>query len=333
MGGSGRTGGARARQRALSRTVAAGFHGLSWVGARSPFAHPERHGVEVVRNVRYSGSGLPEHRLDIYRPLARSGLLPVVFYVHGGGFRALSKDTHWVMGLRFARAGYLVVNIDYRLAPRHPFPAAWQDTALAWCWLLGEVAAWGGDPARIAVAGESAGANLVCALTLMTVVRRPERWAGEVFEAGVVPGAVLPACGILQVSDAERFGRRRPLPFFIRDVIEDIPRSVLPADGTDARLADPLLMMESEPLDRPLPPFFLPVGTRDPILDDTRRMAAAVASRGGVAEARYYPGEVHAFHAMLWRRRARACWRDMLQFLAVHLEPRTPGPRGDDARP
>lgn len=331
MGGSGRAGGNRARQRALSRTVAAGFEGLAWVGARTPFARPSRHGVEVIRNVPYSGSGLQEHQLDIYRPLDRSGALPVVFYVHGGGFRALSKDTHWVMGLQFARAGYLVVNIDYRLAPRHPFPAAWQDTALAWHWLLREVAALGGDPARIAVAGESAGANLVSALTLMTVVRRPEPWARAVFDAGVVPAAVLPACGILQVSDAQRFGRRRPLPLFVRDVIEDIPRSVLPADDTDTCLADPLLMMEAGPLDRPLPPFFLPVGTRDPILDDTRRMAAAVAARGGVVEARYYPGEVHAFHALLWRRAARACWRDMRQFLAAQLKPRTPGPRRDDA--
>jgi len=330
MGGSARAGCNRTRQRAISRTAAAGFRGLSWVGAQAPFARPERHGVEVVRNVRYVESGKPEHRLDIYRPRARSGPLPVVFYVHGGGFRALSKDTHWVMGLRFARAGYLVFNIDYRLAPAHPFPAAWQDTALAWRWVLREVAGWGGDPGRIAVAGESAGANLVSALTLMTVARRPEPWARAVFDAGVVPAAALPACGILQVSDAERFGRRHPLPFFIRDIIEDIPRSVLPDTRVDTLLADPLLMMESAPLERSLPPFFLPVGTRDPILDDTRRMAAAVAARGGVAEARYYRGEPHAFHALLWRARARACWRDMLRFLAVHLSPEARGPGRED---
>ena len=309
----------RVRQRALARTVAFGFESLARTGSLVPFARPERHGVEVTRDVVYAGDGLPEHRLDVYRPMQRQGPLPVVLYVHGGGFRALSKDTHWVMGLRFARAGYLVFNIDYRLAPLHPFPAAWQDTATAWGWLLRECGAWGGDPARIAVAGESAGANLVSALTWMATRRRPEPWARAVFDAGVVPRAALPACGILQVSDAARFGRRRRLPFYIRDVIEDIPLTVIPEHLDDTRIADPLLMMEEEEPERPLPPFFLPVGTRDPILDDTRRMAAAVARHGGVAEARYYPGEAHAFHALLWRRQARACWRDMLQFLDAHV--------------
>ena len=50
-----------------------------------------------------------------------------MLYVHGGGFRILSKDTHWIMGLAFARRGFLVFNIGYRLAPKHPFPAAIAD--------------------------------------------------------------------------------------------------------------------------------------------------------------------------------------------------------------
>ena len=55
-------------------------------------------------------TGLLEHRLDIYRPRESSGPLPIVLYIHGGGFRILSKDTHWVMGLAFARREFLVFN-------------------------------------------------------------------------------------------------------------------------------------------------------------------------------------------------------------------------------
>ena len=59
----------------------------------------------------------------------------MVFYVHGGAFHLLSKDTHWLMGLVFARYGYLVVNISYRLAPQHPYPAAVEDTFAAYRWM------------------------------------------------------------------------------------------------------------------------------------------------------------------------------------------------------
>src|SRR5690606_38779221 len=121
----------------------------------------ERHGVEVIRNVRYGGSDIDAHLLDVYRPRRVDGPLPVVLYVHGGGFRILSKDTHWLMGLAFARRGYLVFNINYRLAPDHPYPAAVEDCAEAYAWLQSNAHEWGGDPSQLVLAGESAGGNLV----------------------------------------------------------------------------------------------------------------------------------------------------------------------------
>jgi len=71
---------------------------------------------------------------------------------------------------------------------------------------------------------------------------------------------------------------------------------------------------------RPLPPHFLPVGTKDPLLDDSRRMAAALDARGVPCEARYYPGELHAFQAIVWRKAARRCWRDAFAFLHRYLD-------------
>src|ERR1700679_136863 len=124
---------------------------------RLRWAEPSRHGVERIANVTYGAQGSSAHTLDVYRPIARQeSPLPVVLYIHGGGFRILSKDTHWVMGLAFARRGYLVFNINYRLAPRHPFPAAVEDAAAALLWVRANAAAFGGDPSRIVVAGESA---------------------------------------------------------------------------------------------------------------------------------------------------------------------------------
>ena len=99
------------------------FRGLALAGLAHPAARPGRHGVEVEREISYRRTGERAHRLDVYRP--RRGVrrpTPALLYVHGGGFRILSKDSHWLMGLAFARRGYTVFNVSYRLAPRHPRP-------------------------------------------------------------------------------------------------------------------------------------------------------------------------------------------------------------------
>lgn len=312
----------RIRSRAGALVVDNMFRGLARVGRLHPLARPERHNVEVTCDVPYLPSGLSEHLLDVYRPRG-AGPWPVVLYLHGGGFRILSKETHWLMGLAYARRGYLVFNINYRLAPRHPFPAAIADACAAYEWVARCAGNYGGDVTRLVVAGESAGANLVAALTVATTFPRPERWARAAFDTEVVPRAVVPACGLFQVSDVERFGRRRPLPVWLTDRLEEVTAAYLHevrATPAELDLADPLVLLERDDRpERPLPPFFVPVGTADPLLDDTRRMKAALDRRGVECEARYYPGEVHAFHAMVFRRQARQCWSDTFTFLDRHL--------------
>src|SRR5690349_17076567 len=114
----------RVRRRAGALVADNFFRGASAVGRMLPRARPERHQVEVLRDIPYLETGDRAHTLDVYRPIRQDGpepvppLRPVVMYVHGGGFRILSKDTHWLMALAFARAGYVVFNISYRLAPR-----------------------------------------------------------------------------------------------------------------------------------------------------------------------------------------------------------------------
>jgi acetyl esterase len=296
------------------------FRTLATAGRLHPEARPERHGVEVLRNIAYRPTGMAEHRLDIYRPSRKPGPWPVVLYIHGGAFRMLSKESHWVMGLAFARSGYLVANINYRLAPRNPFPAAIEDACAAATWLHKHAAAYGGDPSRLVVAGESAGANLATSVALACAYRRPEPYARAVFDAGVHPRAVLASCGVLQVSSPERFWKRRRMPAWLRDRLQEVTDCYLSGSRLqypgELDLADPLVALErAEPPQRPLPPFYAVVGTRDPLLDDTRRLKAALDRMQVPCEAIYYPGEVHAFHALIWRSVARRCWRDTFKFL------------------
>jgi len=292
-----------------------------------PDARPERHNVEVIHDIPYLDDGLPEHRLDVYRPTRHPGPWPVVLYVHGGGFRMLSKDTHWMMGLAYARQGYMVVNISYRLAPRHPFPAAIADACDALVWIANNAASYGGDLDRLVFAGESAGGNLVTSLSVATCYRRHELFAQRAWNTGLVPRVVVPACAVLQVSDPERFGRRRDMPGWLTGVMLDVKACYLRGwDQAAPRaldLADPLLVFErGDRPDRPLPAFFTPVGTKDPLLDDTRRLDAALRLLGVDSEAAYYEGEIHAFHAMVWRKPARRCWRDIYAFLDQRLNTR-----------
>lgn len=304
------------------------YRALSAAGRLHPKANPAAHGVEVFSDLTYAPLGpraeSRAHRLDVYRPENSSGPLPVVLYLHGGGFQMLTKDTHWIMGLGFARRNFVVVVVNYRVAPRHKFPAAVHDVADAYRWTLAHARDFGGDPERIIVAGESAGANLAATLTVMTTFRRPEDYAQRVFDTGIVPLACLPACGVLQVSDPRRFARRRPVPQFVTGQIERCERAYV--GGSDAgpgerELANPLLVLESDAIpERPIPPFFALVGTRDPLLDDTRRLAEALGSRGVDVEARYYPGGVHAFHAIPSLEITRQAWADQFAFLDKVLE-------------
>ncbi len=312
---------ARLRRSAGAFAVDNFFRGASALGRLHPHARPDHHGVEVVRDIPYKPTGSREHLLDVYRPKAAVGPSPTLLYVHGGGFRILSKDTHWVMGLAFARAGFTVFNISYRLAPRSPFPAALEDCADAYAWVIEHAASFGGDLNHFVVAGESAGANLITALTVMACFERPEPFARRVFDTQTVPRAFMPYCGILQVSDPARFKRRRPsLPTFVFDRIEEVSSCYIGTGATTygamIDLADPLVFLERrDPPQRPLPPCLATVGTADPLLDDTRRLERALSRRGVPCEAIYYPREGHAFHAMVWRSQAKRCWNDTYRFL------------------
>ncbi|MEL6186031.1 MAG: alpha/beta hydrolase [Myxococcota bacterium] len=314
------------RRRLGAAAVETFLEGMARTVRLHPRARRALREVEITKDLAYGP--LPEHRLDVWRRPDLGPGAPVVFFVHGGGFRILSKDTHWMMALRYAQAGYVVFTINYRLAPEHPFPSPLEDTALAWQWVLDHAAEHGGDPARMALAGESAGANLILALTVMACFERPEPWAREVFARGAVPTAVLPACGMLQVTDPERFAAR-PMPTLYRDRIHGVCLGYLgdhdSRPGRATELADPLRVVESDAVPaRPLPPAYLCVGSADPIEEDTHRLAAALARRGVAHVLDVFDGEPHAFHAFVWRPAARACWKAQFAFLQQQFASSSP---------
>jgi acetyl esterase/lipase len=111
-----------------------------------------------VREDAIAGPGGPIP-VRIYTPAADSGSLPLTLFFHFGGFVIGSRNIcHGFCGILAHRANSIVVNVEYRLAPEHPFPAPLEDALAAYRWAIDNAARLGGDPARIAVAGDSSGA-------------------------------------------------------------------------------------------------------------------------------------------------------------------------------
>ncbi|HET6153542.1 MAG TPA: alpha/beta hydrolase [Marmoricola sp.] len=118
-------------------------------------------GVEVLRNINYRDGG-SRARLDIYRPegvdLANA---PVLIQIHGGGWTMGDKSQQGLILMnRMAARGWICVAINYRLAPRNPFPAQIIDVKRAIAWTRENIASYGGDPAYLVLTGGSAGGHL-----------------------------------------------------------------------------------------------------------------------------------------------------------------------------
>ena len=116
--------------------------------------------VGIVRDQRYGAD--ERHRLDVFRPKSAARVRPVMVFVHGGGFIGGDKVTpnpafYDNVGAWSVRHGLIGVNITYRLAPQHPWPAGSEDLAAALGWVRSDIAAHSGDSSRIFVMGQSAG--------------------------------------------------------------------------------------------------------------------------------------------------------------------------------
>jgi len=264
----------------------------------------------------------PGQRLDVLRPARQRGTRPAALYLHGGGFRVLSKDTHGIMAGQLAAAGWVVFCADYRLAPRHPFPAGLEDAADALCWVLDHAAEHDADASSLTLVGESAGGNLCVALALATCFERPEPFARALFARDPRITTLAPLCAFLDVAGRQPTARERALPPWIRARVDQLVRDYAGhVTGDAAFFANPLAVLESDLAPaRPLPPVFASCGERDPILEDTRRLERALARRGVEHDVRYYAGQGHAFQAKYFTDAGRRSWEDLTRFARARAD-------------
>lgn len=145
-------------------------------------AGQEQAGVELVQDLAYGAHA--RQVFDLYRPI-NANHCPVVVFVHGGGFIRGDKSHRRNLGYFLARQGYVVALPNYRLAPDAQWPSGPEDVTAVWRALRQQAQTLGGDPDRIVLAGESAGAAHVAAAVLRTEFQPPDwRIAGAMLFSG-----------------------------------------------------------------------------------------------------------------------------------------------------
>lgn len=227
-----------------------------------------------------AGRGVPA-RLYVPAAAEPSGL-PIVIFAHGGGFNSGSLDTHDVLTRAIAiGTGALVLAVDYRLAPEHPYPAGLEDLYTALRWVAENASDIGADANRIAVAGDSAGGNLVAALAMLARDR-----GGPALSAQWLMYATLS-----NRMDTESWKQLGDTHFPTRHVNSIVIASYVP-DGLspyDPGVA-PLWGDHND-----LPQTLLQVGDLDPLHDENIAYAQALQEAGSRAEVIVYPGNPHGF--------------------------------------
>ncbi|MEU1932923.1 alpha/beta hydrolase [Streptomyces coeruleorubidus] len=245
-------------------------------------------GAFVVEDRQVPGpQGEPDISLLICRPTApaSAGARPVIYHVHGGGMVIGNSRVGVDVPLAWAQAlDAVVVSVEYRLAPEHPYPAPIEDVYAGLLWTADHAAELGADPERIVIAGASAGGGLCAALALLTRDRKGPQPIGQVLMCPMLddrndtPSTYqMAGLGVWDRTANETgwtalLGARRGGP--------DVPAYAAPARAEDLS---------------GLPPAFLDVGSAETFRDEVVAYASRIWQAGGVAELHVWPGGFHGF--------------------------------------
>lgn len=239
----------------------------------------------------------------VYRPSAAVDL-PVLMYLHGGGFALGDLDMHdeYLRNLANA-AGVVIASVDYRLAPEHPYPAGLDDCVDVWSWLRSGPAEVPGDVSRLGVGGDSAGGSLSFALALRV---RDESLG--------VPKVVMTAYGTteMRVSNPE-LGQEGLL------VNEDCEWFWDMYTSGPAQRAEPYCNPAEASDLSDLGANLVITAEYDPTRDATEAYAQRLEAAGNTVTLTRYDGELHGFFTLLRMSDARRALDQTVAFLNEHL--------------
>jgi acetyl esterase len=242
--------------------------------------------VGAVQDMSIDGPG-GHLGVRVYTPAdAGDDPLPIVLWIHGGGWVLFSVDTYDASCRGIAnKAGAIVVSPEYRRAPEHVFPAAHDDVLATYRWIRANAEALGGDASRIAIGGESVGGNMAAATSMALAA------AGEplpVAQVLVYPLTTGVQFGESMADAADGRPLNRPLlSWMAMHAFEGVPDAA----------ADPRVDLLSVPAERlaGLPPTLVITDERDPLRDQGEEFARHLQEAGVAGTATRYDGVMHEF--------------------------------------
>lgn len=240
--------------------------------------------VAKVQDSTFPGPGGPVP-IRIYTPKG-SGPMPVILYIHGGGWVIANLDTYDASPRALANgANAIVVSTHYRQAPEHPFPAAHEDTLAAYKWVLANAAKLGGDPKRVAVVGESAGGNMAADIA---IAARDQKLQAPVAQVLVYPvaGNDTSTPSYIENANAKPLSKAA-MEWFIKYTFKD------PKDAQDPRID---LVHRTDLAG--LAPATVIVDQIDPLRSEGRAYADALKKAGVPTTLQQYDGVTHEFFGM-----------------------------------
>ncbi|MFM9633285.1 alpha/beta hydrolase fold domain-containing protein [Streptomyces galilaeus] len=249
-----------------------------------PAAHPSP-GTRLLRGAVYSApEGMRPLELDLWLPDEPQAPLPLIVYIHGGGWRTGTRTDmgprfrHWRPSpfARLAQAGFAVASLDYRLTGEAIYPAQLDDVTTATAWLNSRADELGLDTGRTVTWGESAGAHLAALLALTTHVRGCIAWYGPT-DLTTLPAQSRP--GTYDSSD----------PTTREALLIGAPLATAP---DRARAASPVTHVTTD-----APPFLILHGTDDSLIPPAQgeQLAIALRQAGAHVDFRHVPGADHAW--------------------------------------
>lgn len=221
-------------------------------------------------------------RIRIYQPHGGTPQ-PVCLYFHGGGWVLNSIDTHDDLARRLADAGgCIVISVDYRLAPEHKYPSAVKDAWSALEWTVRQGGKYGMDASRIAVCGDSAGANLAAVLCLLTRDRNGPPIRSQVLAYPITD------------CDFERFSYQTNAEgyFLTRSQMQWFWEQYV---STPQQMREPYASPLLADSLAGLPPAVVLTAEYDPLRDEGEAYGTALAAAGIPATLVRYPGMIHGF--------------------------------------
>lgn len=259
--------------------------------ARREFTQPASPAVAEVRDLHIAGAA-GDIPLRAYRPIGAypSSVLPVLVYYHGGGWVIGDLDTHDTLCRELANgSGCAVVSVDYRLAPEHRFPAAFDDALAAARWVAEHASELKVDPARLAVGGDSAGGNLAAAVTLAarddTDGRGPLRIAYQLL---IYPGMDMRRGHASHQTNGEGYVLTKDtISYFMSHYVPDA------SQHTDWRASPQLAPSHSN-----LPPGLVITAGYDPLVDEGLDYARALSAAGNQVSYVCFSRQIHSFITM-----------------------------------